>query len=211
MNSSQNLPPANLCYHPTSSDLLSLRLSEVSRTSSQPPKLSQLHKRLGSLGATFQPSFSWIICTLGEQNISWTFVFCLHLDLSDSCYSCSEPSFVFFDRSLKDQYNTDATCSISFISCRVLHCILSLRMRLQKTFVPVPVGLQTCVTGVPDPEDPGIICLLNHVYAHLDKPVSSVSWMLDYVTGRPEGQLWWTTLSLGLSRIIDSERKWWWI
>lgn len=70
LNSSQNLPPANLCYHPTSSDLLSLRLSDDSRTSSlsQPPKLSQLHKRLSGLGAPFQPFFHGLFALWGEKH-----------------------------------------------------------------------------------------------------------------------------------------------
>lgn len=45
----------------------------------------------------------------------------------------------------------------------------------------------------------------------MSTPTWTSQWRLDYVTGRPEGQLWWTTLSLGLSRIINSERNWWWI
>lgn len=179
MKRSRSRPPAHLCTSPTSADLLSLRLSDESRTSSlsQPLKLSQLHKCLGGLGSAFHPFLHGLSVLSGEKNnISWTFTFFLRVDLNNSCYSCSEPSVVF--RSLNHQRNT---CSLSFITCEEDTFPVSSAgagdfrgsQCCGRRHVPfLSSGFNNCRPPTSHvPRTPQrLIYLLNHVYVYLNKP-----------------------------------------
>lgn len=210
LNSSQNLPPANLCYHPTSSDLLSLRLSDDSRTSSlsQPPKLSQLHKRLGGLGATFQPFVHGLFAFSGSKTSAGHLFFASVLTSVTPGIAAQNP--LLSSPTGTSKINTTLLPLVPYLSSHVGFFTASSAWEWgsrRRSFL--------------SQRDCRLVSLASQILRTLESSacliMSTPTWTSQWAVCPgcwimwPEGQLWWRTLSLGLSRIINGERNCWWI